>query len=67
MARPRQGGGAQLRAAQAGTRRRKGMESKKEFVTGVGRLDDKLVVLLNADAIPTADEKEALATLGEAY
>jgi hypothetical protein len=63
MARPRQGGGAQLRAAQAGTRRRKGMESKKEFVTGVGRL----VVLLNADAIPTADEKEALATLGEAY
>ena len=35
----------------------------QEFITGVGKLEDKLVILLNADAILTTDEKMALSTL----
>lgn len=38
----------------------------REFITGVGKLDDKLVILLNADAILTMDEKIALSTLDKA-
>ena len=29
----------------------------QEFITGVGKLDDKLIILLNTDAVLTADEK----------
>jgi purine-binding chemotaxis protein CheW len=35
----------------------------QEFITGVGKLEDKLVILLNADAILTVDEKIALSVL----
>ncbi len=35
----------------------------QEFITGVGKLEDKLVILLNTDAILTVDEKKALSTL----
>jgi purine-binding chemotaxis protein CheW len=35
----------------------------QEFITGVGKLGDKLVILLNADAILTFDEKIALSGL----
>jgi purine-binding chemotaxis protein CheW len=35
----------------------------KEFITGVGKLDEKLVILLNADAVLTVEEKIALSTL----
>ena len=35
----------------------------QEFITGVGKLDDKLVILLNADAVLTLDEKKALRAL----
>ncbi len=35
----------------------------QEFITGVGKMEDKLVILLNIDAILTVDEKQALSTL----
>jgi purine-binding chemotaxis protein CheW len=35
----------------------------QEFITGVGKLDDKLIILLNADAILTVDEIKALGSL----
>ena len=35
----------------------------QEFITGVGKLEDKLVILLNADAILTVDEKIALSSI----
>jgi purine-binding chemotaxis protein CheW len=35
----------------------------QEFITGVGKLDDKLLILLNADAILTVDEKVALSAM----
>jgi len=38
----------------------------QEFITGVGKLDDKLVILLNADAILTVDEKVALSAIESA-
>jgi purine-binding chemotaxis protein CheW len=38
----------------------------QELITGVGKLEDKLVVLLDADAILTVDEKAALSTLDAA-
>ena len=37
--------------------------SSQAFITGVGKREDSLVVLLNADAILTADEKEALSEI----
>ena len=37
--------------------------SSQEFVTGVGKLEDKLVILLNADTILTVDEKIALSAI----
>jgi purine-binding chemotaxis protein CheW len=38
----------------------------KEFITGVGKLDDKLIILLNTDAILTIEELEALGTIDSA-
>ena len=38
----------------------------QEFITGVGKMDDKLVILLNADAILTVDEKVALSAIDAA-
>jgi purine-binding chemotaxis protein CheW len=35
----------------------------QEFITGVGKLDGKLVILLNADAVLTVEEKMALSAL----
>jgi purine-binding chemotaxis protein CheW len=35
----------------------------QEFITGVGKLGDELVILLNPDAILTADEKMALSSI----
>src|SRR5208337_5419409 len=35
----------------------------QEFITGVGKLEDKLVILLNTDAILTVDEMQALTTI----
>ena len=35
----------------------------REFITGVGKLEDKLVILLNTDAILTVDERDALTSL----
>jgi purine-binding chemotaxis protein CheW len=35
----------------------------QEFITGVGKLEDKLIILLNADAILTVDEIKALGSL----
>ncbi|MGA2975269.1 MAG: chemotaxis protein CheW [Spirochaetia bacterium] len=35
----------------------------QEFITGVGKLEDKLIILLNIDAILTVEEKKALTTL----
>jgi purine-binding chemotaxis protein CheW len=35
----------------------------REFIAGVGKLDDRLLILLNADAVLTMDEKAALSTL----
>ena len=35
----------------------------KEFITGVGKLDDKLVILLNTDAVLTVEERRALGAL----
>ncbi len=35
----------------------------QEFITGVGKMEDKLVILLNIDAILTVDEIQALNTL----
>lgn len=34
-----------------------------DFITGIGKLDDRLVVLLNADAILTGEERDELAKL----
>jgi purine-binding chemotaxis protein CheW len=38
----------------------------QEFITGVGRLDERLVILLDIDAVLTAEEKKALDSLEEA-
>ena len=38
----------------------------QEFITGVGKLDDKLIILLNTDAILTMDEMKALNTIDRA-
>jgi purine-binding chemotaxis protein CheW len=38
----------------------------KEFITGVGKLDDKLIILLNTDAILTIEELQALGALDSA-
>ncbi len=35
----------------------------QEFITGVGKLDARLVILLNTDAILTVDEKAALSSI----
>ncbi len=35
----------------------------RDFITGIGKLDDRLVVLLNADAILTGEEREEPAKL----
>jgi purine-binding chemotaxis protein CheW len=35
----------------------------QEFISGVGKLDDKLIILLNADAVLTVDERHALGAL----
>jgi purine-binding chemotaxis protein CheW len=35
----------------------------KEFITGVGKLEEKLVILLNADAVLTVEERMALSAL----
>lgn len=35
----------------------------QEFIIGVGKLDDKLVILLNADAVLTLEERQALGSL----
>jgi purine-binding chemotaxis protein CheW len=40
--------------------------SSREFITGVGKLDDKLIILLNADAILTIEELVALGSLDAA-
>jgi purine-binding chemotaxis protein CheW len=37
----------------------------QEFITGVGKMEDKLVILLNIDAILTVDEKQELGALDE--
>src|SRR5271157_6442579 len=38
----------------------------QEFITGVGKIEDKLVILLNVDAILTVDEKVALSSMDPA-
>jgi purine-binding chemotaxis protein CheW len=38
----------------------------QEFITGVGKTEEKLVILLNVDAILTMDEKVALSSLDPA-
>ncbi len=35
----------------------------QEFITGVGKIDDKLIILLNSDAILTAEERTQLVSL----
>jgi purine-binding chemotaxis protein CheW len=35
----------------------------QEFITGVGKMDDKLIILLNSDAILTAEERTQLGSL----
>jgi purine-binding chemotaxis protein CheW len=35
----------------------------QEFITGVGKLEDKLIILLNTDAILTMEEMNALSTI----
>ena len=35
----------------------------QEFITGVGKLDDKLIILLNTDAILTIEEMKALGSM----
>ena len=35
----------------------------QEFITGVGKLDDRLVILLNVDGILSHEEKQQLGTL----
>jgi purine-binding chemotaxis protein CheW len=35
----------------------------QEFITGVGKMEDKLLILLNIDAVLTVGEKRALSTL----
>jgi len=35
----------------------------QEFITGVGKMDDKLIILLNSDAILTAEERPQLGSL----
>jgi purine-binding chemotaxis protein CheW len=39
----------------------------REFITGVGKIDDKLVILLNTDAILTMEELKALGTIDAAH
>ena len=35
----------------------------QEFITGVGKIDDRLIVLLNCDAVLTAEERTQLGSL----
>ncbi|HTU01727.1 MAG TPA: chemotaxis protein CheW [Candidatus Sulfotelmatobacter sp.] len=35
----------------------------QEFITGVGKIDDRLIVLLNSDAVLTAEERTQLGSL----
>ncbi len=35
----------------------------QEFITGVGKMDDKLIILLNSDAVLTAEERTQLGSL----
>ena len=35
----------------------------QEFITGVGKMEDKLIILLNADAVLTVEERKALGAL----
>jgi len=35
----------------------------QDFITGVGKIDDKLIILLNSDAILTAEERTQLGSL----
>jgi purine-binding chemotaxis protein CheW len=35
----------------------------REFITGVGKLEDRLVILLNTDAVLTMEEKAALSSI----
>ena len=35
----------------------------QEFITGVGKMEDKLIILLNSDAILTAEERTQLGSL----
>ncbi len=37
----------------------------QDFITGVGKIDDKLIILLNSDAILTAEERTQLGSLHE--
>ncbi|HVO40845.1 MAG TPA: chemotaxis protein CheW [Spirochaetia bacterium] len=38
----------------------------QEFITGVGKIDDKLIVILNSDAILTTEERAQLGSVHEA-
>ena len=38
----------------------------QELITGVGKIDDRLIILLDADSIFTVDEKTALASIDAA-
>ncbi|MGO9310926.1 MAG: chemotaxis protein CheW [Spirochaetia bacterium] len=38
----------------------------QEFITGVGKMEDKLVILLNVDAVLTVDERIALTAIDNA-
>jgi purine-binding chemotaxis protein CheW len=38
----------------------------QELITGIGKIDDRLVILLNADSILTVDEKKALSSINAA-
>jgi len=35
----------------------------QEFITGVGKIDDRLIILLNSDAVLTAEERTQLGSL----
>jgi purine-binding chemotaxis protein CheW len=37
----------------------------QDFITGVGKIEDKLIILLNSEAILTAEERTQLGSLHE--
>jgi len=39
----------------------------QEFITGVGKIDDKLIILLNSDAILSAEERTQLGSLHDQH